>query len=498
MAPLKILMVASEVAPLAKTGGLADMVSGLSSALSDLGHDVRIVFPRYPSVSSQAHRVESVHSLLVEDGGRVRSSTVERIWLRSAADASKPRPAFFAIRQDDYFGRRGIYQESGRDYPDNLARFAYFCRAVLDLVVVWQRKEGWVPDVLHAHDWQGGLIPIYLRSQYASRGFAATVRTVLTLHNVGYQGIFPAAQFPLLGLDANYFAPHGLEFYGSLNLLKGGILFADFLTTVSPTYCREIQTSEFGFGLEGVLGERRDRMVGIVNGIDTDTWNPETDPLLPANYSARNLDGKATCKNALQRECGFPAGGTPLLAVVSRLVSQKGIDLVVGATPSFLKDGAQLVVLGTGEAEVEADLRMLEQRHSDSVRVMINFDEGLAHRIQAGADMFLVPSRYEPCGLTQLCSLRYGTVPIVRRTGGLADTVVGFSDTDALVGNATGFVFDPPSSDALGTSVGLALSKFRDPEVWSSLMLAGMRREVGWAEPAKQYVDVYRGTIGRK
>jgi starch synthase len=421
-------------------------------------------------------------------------ASIEKIRLKPV-DSNASEVALYAIRRDEYFGRAGLYQEAGRDYPDNLDRFAFFCRAALELADAWEREEQWVPDVLHVHDWQAGLIPVYLKTHYTSRPFAARARTVMTLHNVGYQGIFPAAQYPALGLERNQFTPGGLEFYGSINLLKGGILAADFLTTVSPTYCHEIQTPEYGFGLDGVFRERKDRLVGIVNGLDTEVWNPATDRWLPANYSIQDWTGKTLCKASLQRECGLPVEDVPLLAVVSRLVAQKGIDLVIDAVPAIVAGNAQLVVLGTGEAQLEEDLSELQKRHGKQVKVHIGFDEGLAHRIQAGADMFLVPSRYEPCGLTQLCSLRYGAVPIVRKTGGLADTVIDSSGQNSSPGRGTGFMFDAPTSRALTDSINLALSKYAEESAWIKLMQRGMRTDVGWQKSAKEFVDLYRAVI---
>ncbi len=492
MQPLNVLMVASEVAPFAKTGGLADMVAGLSAALAARGHTLRIVCPAYPSVEPHVARRESIVELPVLDGGGTRSATVERMFPKEAGGGSAQSVEFYAIRQDVYFGRRGLYQESGQDYPDNLARFAFFCRAALGLVDHWVHREGWVPDVIHAHDWQAALVPAYLRTTHAGAPWSRHVRSVLTLHNVGYQGIFPADQFPQLGLEAGLFTPQGLEFYGSVNLLKGGVIHADALTTVSPTYCQEIQTPEYGFGLEGVFRERRDRLVGIVNGIDTDVWNPATDRWLPANYSSLELGGKAVCKRALQRERGLPAADVPLFAMVSRLVAQKGVDLVMGAAPVLVRGGGQLIVLGTGEPELEAGVEDLASRFPAQVNAVIGFDEGLAHRIQAGADAFLVPSRYEPCGLTQLCSLRYGTVPVVRRTGGLADTVKGVSEGASPDADATGFVFESADAAALGSAIRQTIRCFERKADWQRLVQQGMQRSVGWEDSAIGYEGVYQ------
>lgn len=489
MPPLKIFMVASELAPYAKTGGLADMVAGLSRALVELGHEVRILIPGYPSVATHAPARDVVTSLAVPERDSARTVTIERIQSSAVDTNLGAQPSVYVLRYDAYFGRRGLYQDGGQDYPDNVARFALFSRAALELAAHWDRTDSWVPDVIHAHDWQAALVPVYLKSLYGHRPFAVHARSLLTLHNVGYQGVFPAAQYPALGLDWSHFTPQGLEFYGSVNLLKGGVIYADRLTTVSPTYCEEIQTPEYGFGLEGVFRERRDRLVGIVNGIDLDVWNADTDPFLPATYSAADRRGKLLCKAALERECGLREQGGPLFAVVSRLVPQKGIDLVVAATPQLVAAGGQLVILGTGEVALESDVRGLAERFPGQVKSMIGFDEGFAHRIQAGADAFLVPSRYEPCGLTQLCSLRYGTIPIVRRTGGLADTVRGLSagSPDA----ANGFVFDLATGEALAESVSAGIRVFQDKPQWDRLVENAMHSHVGWNSSAEKYAAVY-------
>lgn len=494
MSPRNILMVASEVAPFAKTGGLADMVAGLSRALSSMGHSLRVLFPRYPSVVKNAQRCEPLETFSIPVGGGVEAAALERV-IPTAGDRGDGAVRYYALRHDGFFDRRGLYQESGQDYPDNLARFALFCRGALEIGRWWAQKEGWTADVLHVHDWQTALVPVYLKTLYVDQLECRGLRTVMTLHNVGYQGIFPASQYDVLGLPGKFFAPESLEFYGSVNLLKGGMVFADHLTTVSPTYSREIQTPEFGFGLEGVLRERRDRLVGIINGIDTDVWNPEQDLLLPARYSRAILEGKAECKRALQRECQLPLEEGPILGVVSRLAAQKGIDLIVETVPAVLQKGAQLIVLGTGESEIEESLTQLQGRYPGQVRAYFQFDEGLAHRIQAGADIFLVPSRYEPCGLTQLCSLRYGTVPIVRKTGGLADTVTGVSTDSIRQGTANGFVFSAPAPHALQQALAEAVRWYTNKQAWLRLVQAGMEQDVSWRKPAKQFEELYANLV---
>jgi starch synthase len=346
--------------------------------------------------------------------------------------------------------------------------------------------------VLHAHDWQAALSVVYLKSLYAKRPEFKKLGSLLTVHNLGYQGLFPATAFSKTGLGPELFMPKTLEFYGQANLLKGGLVFADLLTTVSPTYSREIQTPEFGFGLDGVLRERRDRLSGVVNGIDVEAWNPETDAHLSAYYSASDLTGKRRCKEALQRELTLPVREVPLLAVISRFTSQKGLDLVAAVLPELMRLDVQVALLGTGDPSLELQFQSFRMRYPDKIGVRIGFDDALAHAIEAGADMFLMPSRYEPCGLSQLYSLRYGTVPIVRKTGGLADTVVAYTPRTAADGQATGFAFNEATPDALLTTILLALRVYADRAEWTGLMQAGMATDVSWVKSAEAYVALYQ------
>jgi starch synthase len=365
----------------------------------------------------------------------------------------------------------------------------------MELLAVLRASLDWAPDVLHAHDWQTALCPVYLRTLYAGPPGGSHVRSLLTVHNLGYQGIFPASQYPKTGLGPSLFTPAGLEFYGSCNLLKGGLVFADLLNTVSPTYSREIQTPEFGFGLEGVIQERHNRWTGVVNGIDTEVWNPETDTHLPARYTADDLSGKRACKRALQREMKLPVRAAPVLGVVSRFSDQKGLDLVADILPELMLLDVQAVLLGTGDPEIENTFRSLQERFPKKIGLRVGFDEGLAHRIEAGSDMFLMPSRYEPCGLNQMYSLRYGTVPIVRRTGGLADTIVAYAPLALQEHRATGFMFGEDTPEALLTSVLLALRIYRDKPQWQSLIQAGMQTDVSWTRSAQSYEALYRNVL---
>jgi starch synthase len=368
------------------------------------------------------------------------------------------------------YDRAGIYGTAGGDYPDNHIRFAVLCQAALGVA-----RSVFRPDVFHAHDWQAGLLPVYLRESLALDPTFFGVRCVLTIHNLGYQGNFPAPAIADLGLDRRLFHSEGLEFFGRLNFLKAGIIWADAVNAVSPTYAREIQTPEFGFGLDGLLRARASKLSGILNGVDYQEWNPETDRYLPANYSARDLSGKRACKRALLEEMGLPVEeDQPLIGIVSRFAHQKGMDLVAGILPLA---GAALVVLGSGEAPLESAFRSLAAGYPDRIAARIGYDEGLAHRIEAGADMFLMPSRYEPCGLNQIYSLRYGTVPIVRATGGLEDTVK----------DHTGFKF----LDHLEGAMGAAIEAFQNRETWAARMRRGMAQNFSWDASAVEYQRLY-------
>lgn len=498
--PLKILMVTPEAVPFAKTGGLADVAGALPRELARLGHHVRLVIPRYGTIDSAAYGLRERRRFTVPTAAGPVQAVIEqgRLSHEGAGTGSDAAVQVLAVRHDPYFDRPGLYQEAGVDYPDNVERFAFFCRAVMELVTVLGDDERWSPDLLHAHDWQAALSVVYLRTLYAGAPAAAGLRSLFTVHNLGYQGIFPVSEYPKTGLGPELFTPDALEFFGSVNLLKGGLLFADFLNTVSPTYSREVQTSEFGFGLEGVMTARQGRLVGIVNGIDADVWNPATDPHVPHHYSVSDLSGKAACKTALQREMKLPVRTVPLLGLVSRLTVQKGLDLVAQILPELMALDVQVVLLGAGDPAYEALFRSMQARYPDKVGLRIGFDEGLAHRVEAGSDLFLMPSRYEPCGLSQQYSLRYGAVPVVRRTGGLADTVVPYSPLAAREGRVTGFAFTETTPEALLTTVLLALRVYRDQEEWRAIVQAGMRTDVSWARSARAYVDLYRRILAAR
>jgi starch synthase len=479
---MRVCMLASEAFPYAKTGGLADVLAALPEALAALGVEVTVILPGYRSALRTAGAVERV--------GRVRapvSSHLEPADVLRVTGATVPTLFLDAPR---YFDREGLYGEGGSDYPDNAERFVFYCRAALE----WLRLLGTPPDILHCHDWQAALAPAMLRATTALYPELRRMRVVQTIHNLAYQGLIPAFSWHLLNFDRRYFSRDWLEFHGAINCLKGGLVFADLLTTVSPRYAQEIQTPAFGEGLDGVLRARAGRVHGILNGIDYRIWSPASDPLLPARYDVDDLRGKLVCKTDLQASLGLRVDpDAPLLAMVSRLAWQKGIDVALDAlSPVLAQSAVQLVVLGNGEPQLERRLAELAAQIPDRVAVRTGMDEPLAHRIVAGADLFLMPSRYEPCGLSQLYGLRYGTVPLVHATGGLDDTV---ADGDAAPDERTGFKFSPCTPDALRTTLDRALALRRDAPAWRRLQERGMRQDFSWARSAETYRTEYSALL---
>ena len=491
--PLNLLLAASEATPYAKTGGLADVAGALPHEFAKLGHDVILLLPRYRSLNESGRTFRPIANLPVPTPQGVVQAVIEEDVIPVAGHRTGVR--VWAVRHDPYFDRAGLYQEHGLDYPDNLDRFVFFCRAIIESMNYLQTERQWETDLLHLHDWQTALCAVYLKTNDRVAAEFEGVRTVLTLHNVGYQGMFPGSEFTKTGLAPSLFTLDGLEFYGSVNLLKGGIVFSDNLTTVSPTYAKEILKPEGGFGLDGVLRNRRAKFKGILNGIDVDLWNPETDPELPAVYTSKNRDGKLVCKRALQREFKLPETNVPLIGVIGRMVSQKGFDLIETAIPTLMTLGVHLVMLGTGDPAYEDTFKTLQARYPNQFGLRIGFDEGLAHRIEGGADMFLMPSQYEPCGLSQLYSLRYGTIPIVRKTGGLVDTVVSFAPRKPNPDRATGFHIKEHSAKSLFESVRDAVRVFHDSNVWNRLIENGMSSDVSWARSAKTYEELFASLI---
>jgi starch synthase len=473
---LHIAFAAPEMVPYIKTGGLADVCAALPKALGRLGHRVTVFVPRYGAIPFPAG--ELVGSVHVPVDGVPRSTGFYR-------RASGRGVEVVFVEHPPFFDRPAPYGENNRDYPDNGLRFAFFARACLE----YFRSRGERPDVFHAHDWQTGLLPVYLKAFYWDDPVLRRTPSVFTIHNLAYQGNFGLDLLDVLGLPPHLGTTDALEFHGWGSYLKGGIVFAEMVSTVSPQYAREIQTPEYGYGMDGVLRSRADDLVGILNGVDYDEWDPAVDPYIARRYSPRNLSGKGACKADMLRTFGLP--GTPDLPVagiVSRLVYDKGLDLVVAAGERLRREPLRLVVLGTGEAAVQDGFARLAARAPDRVAARFTYDTVLSHKVEAGADLFLMPSRTEPCGLTQMYSLRYGTVPIVRATGGLVDTV---EDHDPASAVGTGFRFGPPEPGALLGALDRALAAYGDRKAWRRLMRNGMARDFGWERSARQYIDLY-------
>ncbi len=472
---MKILFVASEGAPYSKTGGLADVIEGLPRALVSMGHEVVALLPRY-----HGNKVKStlVSSLTIALGQELRFPAIAE-----GQTADGVRHLF--VDDPGYFDRSQLYGDNEGDYPDNAERFAEFSRAAIECV-----KRVWLPDVVHCHDWQASLVPVLLRTQYANDPVVRSLPVVLTIHNLAYQGVFPRTALQKIGVPERLFTIDALEFYGKVNFLKGGLIFADYLTTVSRRYAKEIQTPEFGAGLEGVIRNRADHLVGILNGVDYGVWSPDADALIAENYSAHNLSGKAACKKDLLAAFRLPEENRerPLIGIVSRFVNQKGFDLLAEIAPELMKEDIAIAALGSGQPEYEDLFKRLAQKYPARVGLKIGYDNVLAHKIEAGADLFLMPSRFEPCGLNQIYSLRYGTVPIVRATGGLDDTVQKFV---ARTQQGTGFKFEEYDGNALLVCIRTALKTFRDSKAWAALQANGMSKDFSWKASATAYVTLY-------
>ncbi|MCH8491537.1 MAG: glycogen synthase GlgA [Oceanicaulis sp.] len=483
--PPRVLHIASELFPLVKTGGLADVLAALPPALIRGGADVRLLLPGYPAILAALRDGAAV----LEDGDLFGSGAARLLAGRLDGVVA---PAYLLDSPGLYDRPGGPYADAeGRDWPDNARRFAALGWAASRLA---EGLDGWVPDILHGHDWQAGLAPAYIvhRLPQARRPVC-----IATIHNLAYQGWFPPESFGALGLPQEAFTLHGVEFYGGVGFLKAGLHYADRITTVSRSYAREIQTPEQGCGLDGLLRDRAERLTGIVNGIDNAVWNPARDPHLPKRYSARTApSGKAAAKAALQDRLGLAVdAAAPLAVLISRLTWHKGIDLLLEALPALLQGGGQLAVLGSGAAEYEQALRRAATDHPGRVAAVIGYDEALAHLMQAGADLTLVPSRSEPCGLTQLYAQRYGALPLVRRTGGLADTVVNADPTAVAAGTATGFSFALAPPESLAGTLAWALEHYRDRRAWRAIQNTAMAADFGWDRAAVDYLSLYREAI---
>ncbi|MBV9769712.1 MAG: glycogen synthase GlgA [Bryobacterales bacterium] len=469
---MKILMVASEATPFVKTGGLADVVGALPGALQERGEQVAVVLPayrenRYPDATREAYR-----NLWILTGPGYSVDIQQAV---------EHGVSYYFVQCPALYDRDGIYGSGPEDFPDNYLRFA-----VLSLAAAGVARHLFRPDVLHLHDWQAGLTPVYIREHFRGDPTFRRMKTLLTIHNLGYQGIFGPEVLSQIALDHRLMNPDQLEFYGKLNFLKAGIAWSDAVSTVSKGYAREIQTPEYGFGLDGFL-RRHGPITGIVNGVDYAQWNPEHDPHIAKNYSASDLSGKRACKQALLAEYGLPQDNLdrPLFGIISRFAAQKGFDILEDAASRLLRENVSLVVLGSGDSKYESMFGALREAFPEKVGLRVGYDNGLSHRIEAGADMFLMPSHYEPCGLNQIYSLKYGTVPVVRATGGLDDTI----------DEGTGFKFRDYSPDALLGAIDLALRAFRNPQQWVYRMRLGMQKDFSWRASAAEYMDLYRQLV---
>lgn len=485
---MRILFCASEVSPFAKTGGLADVTGALPVALRKLGCDIRIFMPLYRSVRDNVSSLEPLAQNVVIPVG-IHDYRVH-IWeSRTEADI----PIYF-LEKDEFYDRSFLYGSSTRgDYEDNAERFITFSLATHKLCTALD----WYPSIFHLHDWQTGLIAPYFQLIWRYNPALLRSGTVFTIHNIAYQGLFPSTLFGLTQLPPTTFTLQGFEFWGQVSFLKAGLVYSDYLTTVSPRYSSEIQTSAFGHGLEGLLREHSNNLTGILNGIDTREWDPATDTLLPANFSLADLSGKKKCKDALCRKLGFSEEyrNRPLISMISRLATQKGFDLLERILSNLMSLPVNMVILGTGDAAIESSLKEMQDRFPERLKLLFQFDEALAHLIEAGADIFLMPSRYEPCGLNQMYSLRYGTIPVVHATGGLEDSVV---DVVKAPGSGTGFKFYEYEPKAFFNAVKTAVEMFEHEDTWRGLMQRGMAQDFSWERSAREYIAIYKSVLEKK
>lgn len=478
---LKILIASSEAIPFSKTGGLADVAGALPKALKSLGHEVRLVVPYYSMSKKQNLNVkEEISSLEVPIADRKQQGTVLSTVLADKVPT-------YLIKQDQYYDREYLYSTPQGDYPDNAERFIFFSRSILEML----KKLDFTPDVIHCNDWQTGLVPAYLKTLYAKDEFFKNTSTIFTVHNLGYQGKFWALDMPMTNLPWEIFNINGIEYYGDISFLKSGLMFSDVLSTVSKGYSREIQTPEFGLGMEGVLQYRKKDLYGIVNGVDYEVWSPENDKFIKKTYSTngKTSEGKKTCREDLLKEFGLKAAkDVPIIGMISRFADQKGFDILAEALPELMKQNLVMVILGTGEQKYHDLFTALNKEYSKKLKVLIAFDNKIAHKIEAGSDMFLMPSKYEPCGLNQIYSLKYGTIPIVRATGGLDDTIQGYNPK---TGKGNGFKFSEYSAQKLIESVKSAVSLFQDPTQWKKIVQNAMKEDHSWESSAKEYINLY-------
>ncbi len=477
---MKVLIATPEASPFVKTGGLADVTGALLREFRRMDIDAYLMLPLYSAIRDAFYLADTGMRLTVPVGDRRYNS---RIWSYGSD--------VYLIECNEFFERPELYGTPEGDYPDNAARFTFYCRAVLEACMA----VGIRPDVIHCNDWQTALMPLYVKTLYRTEFFSKTA-TIMTIHNLGYQGLFDVSDFPLTGLGWEWFNPEGVEFYGRVNLLKAGLIASDIITTVSPTYAREILTDEYGFGLDGVLRKRSSDLYGVINGIDYEEWDPGRDGSIPANYNLSDISGKALCRKALIDECSLKGNrDAPLIAFVGRLSAQKGLDILLESVGDIVSMGGRFIILGKGDEHFHKGVLGLAEKYDGSVYVKIGYDEAFARRIYAGSDIFLMPSRYEPCGLGQLIAMRYGTVPVARKTGGLADTII---DYNPLKGDGTGFLFEDYKASALRECLRTAFSVFVDKRRWRGMIISAMGMDFSWKNSALRYVELYDTAIKGK
>ncbi len=486
--PLNVLFLSSEVEPFAKTGGLADVSGALPQVIREMDHEIRIMMPRYSCINerkSRLHEMIRMKDVMIPVGKQQYAANLKSSFI----DTTHSKVQVYMLDNPELFGRTGLYvnPDTRKDYPDNDIRFTFFCRGALDML----KRLGWAPDVIHCNDWPTGLVPAFLKTLYANDPFYKDTRSVFTIHNMAYQGVFPHTSFARTLLPKALDSEQGVIAFGNLNFLKAGLVFADAITTVSEKYAEEIRSSdEYGCGLQDIAERRAHVLRGILNGVDYSVWDPAVDELIPHRYDVKSLDLKAENKRALLQRMGLPYdAAVPVIGIISRLADQKGFDLIDMIMDDLMKMHVQLVVLGTGEKKYHDLFEKAARKHPGKVGVALRFDDELAHLIEAGSDMFLMPSRYEPCGLNQIYSLRYGTVPIVRATGGLDDTITEFQPS---TGTGTGFKFARYDSGELLKAVQRAVAVFADTTAWHKLMKHGMAQDFSWETSAKKYIQVYR------
>ena len=487
---MKIVEVSPEIIPYAKTGGLADVVGTLPLYLEKAGHEISMFIPFYKSVKKSGIDIKLLDitfDIPIDD-------IKHTVTLWKSIHQGSENIAIYFIQRDEYYDRDALYGTESGDYQDNSERFIFFSRAVIEAI----KRLGLSIDIIHCHDWQTALIPVYLKTLFNRDEKLSSIKTVLTIHNLAYQGIFRQEDMKLTGLDMSLFNWRNLEHWGKVNFLKCGIVFADIVTTVSKKYAEEIRTVEFGCGLEDVIKEYENKLYGIINGVDYTEWSPENDNLISHQYSVEDISGKALCKKHLQKKLNLPQAEVPLLGMISRLAEQKGVDLLIVIMEDLMKRDLQLVILGIGDEKYHQMLKEAVPKYNSKLSVNIMFDNKLAHEIETGADIFLMPSKYEPCGLNQMYSLRYGTIPVVRETGGLADTIIDANDENLKNGTATGFTMKGYFAAELLFSIDRALELYKSKAQWRSLIRNAMKQDWSWEKSANQYVELFKSVLGKE